>query len=289
MNDSTLPDSLPRVERPTLYDPSSPAAQITIEDLFGNRFRGAVVQIDYELRTRSPRQMYKRDFVYLSRLLHSLDTYREIPIIDQTYLDDKEASVTKKIDAVKKLIGNKLREANALIAANAQKAYAIAHAKAIVCRAPIVSPYAREYMEILVDADKLYSQLDAAYMLGLITRPDKGRIESMVRQAIRSIAQVVRQARVESVKHLASLRGAAQDAGTAEAIKAIAGTDAATLAHEGAVDADVLGSVSSEAGLAAIAAGASPLPHANEIEAGTGHGAPGQAKGDAVPEPAEAT
>ena len=79
-----------RPAAPTYFDPHKPEAQVGVTQLFGAGFRDGVVEIDYMLCTRTPRQMYRRDFVYISRLLYSLERYRTIRSADVARLDECE-------------------------------------------------------------------------------------------------------------------------------------------------------------------------------------------------------
>lgn len=261
MSESTLSSTVERPARPQFFDPAKPDVQVSVTELFGPNFRDGVVEIDYELRTRTPKQLYKRDFAYLSRLLYSMERYRTIHIVDEAKLDEGEARVIKKLDAVRKLISSNLREATALIEANAHVAHSISYPRAMRYRAPIISPYAREYMEILSDADSLYAKIEVSFLLGLIERTKRRDVEALTRKAIRTISDVVRQVRVETVKYMDSLRSKADDAETREQITAMTQVDAATLAAEAKSDGEVIGSVSSEHDIDAIAGSAQPLPN----------------------------
>jgi hypothetical protein len=260
VSEPSLPTVPERPAQPTYFDPNQPDVQVNVKELFGPNFKDGVVEVDYLLCTRTPKSMYRRDFVYLSRLLYSMERYRAISIVDEGKLDAAEALVIRKLDSVRQLISKNLREAKALISANAHQAHSISYPRAMRYRAPIVSPYAREYMEILRDADEVYSQLEVAFLLGLIERVKRRGTEALMRKSIRAISAVVRQVRIETVKYMDSLRTKTQDMATRDEIAQITQQDAATLAHEGKSDTEVLGSVSGESDLTAIAGSATPLP-----------------------------
>lgn len=250
-----------RPAAPTYFDPHKPEAQVGVTQLFGAGFRDGVVEIDYMLCTRTPRQMYRRDFVYISRLLYSLERYRTIRSADVARLDECEQKVVRKLDSVRQLVARTLREANALIAANVQPAHHITYPRAMRYRAPIISPYAREYMEVLTDADRAYAQIEVAFLLGLIDRHKRREIEVFMRKAIRAISAVVRQVRVEAVRYVDSLRSKTDDAADRSQIEQMAQQDAATLTHEAQADSELLSSPSAEHDLAVIAGDAQPLPY----------------------------
>ena len=260
MSDTTLAAAPERPAAPTYFDPHKPESQVSVTELFGAGFRDGVVEIDYMLCTRTPRQMYRRDFVYISRLLYSLERYRTIRSADAARFDEFEQKVVRKLDGVRQLIGRTLREANALIAANVQPAHHITYPRAMRYRAPIISPYAREYMEVLSDADRAYAQIEVAFLLGLIDRHKRREIETLMRKSIRAISAVVRQVRVDAVRYLDSLRSKADDAGDRSQIAQMVQQDAATLTREAQADAELQSSPSVEHDLVVIAGDALPLP-----------------------------
>jgi hypothetical protein len=243
---------LERPARPTFHDPSKPDVRVTVTELFGPNFRDGVVEIDYLLCTRGMKQMYRRDFIYLSRLLYALDRYRTISLVDQTKLDAVEQLVVRKLDNVRKLIAKHLKQAAALIEANEQKAHAISYPRSMRYRAPIISPYAREYMEVLSQADAVYAKLEISFLLGLIDRHTRSVTELEMRQAIRTINKTVRQMRVEMAKYVSSLRAGA-DQETRKEIEDITHAEALSLQSEAKADSDVLGSVSTESDLNKLA------------------------------------
>lgn len=264
MSDTPLEAAPQRPAAPAYFNPHQPDAQVGVTQLFGSGFRDGVVEIDYMLCTRTPRQMYRRDFVYISRLLYSLERYRTIRSADMARLDECEQKVVRKLDGVRQLVARTLREANALIAANVQPAHHITYPRAMRYRAPIISPYAREYMEVLTDADRAYAQIEVAFLLGLIDRHKRREIEVLMRKAIRAISAVVRQVRVEAVRYVDSLRSKADDAADRSQIAEMAQQDAATLTHEAQADSELLSSPSAERELEAIAGDAQPLPYPAE-------------------------
>lgn len=247
---------LPELEapaRPTYFDPQAPDHQVTVTDLFGPHFRDGVVELDYLLRTQNMKQLYKRDFVYISRMLYSVERYRKVSIVDQTKIDASEAIVTRKIDSVRKLLNSQLKQATALIEANAQVAHRISYPRAERYRAPLISPYAREFMELLVTCDEAASKLEAAYLLGLIEREKRSAVLMQMRKAIRTIAPTARQIRVELAKYMRRLLTEAKGE-ERSSIEGMISQEAQSLTVEGQNDSEVLGSVSEERALQALAA-----------------------------------
>jgi hypothetical protein len=253
-------------QRPNVFNPSQPAEKIDLVDLFGKQFQGAVIELDFELSARTPRQLFQRDFVYVSRLFYNLDRYRDIKGVDQTLLDTEEEKVAKKLDAVKQLVTKNVRELDALLAANSHDNARVTNAKTVLYRAPIISPFAREYVEVLQKANGAFVQADVAFLFGLIDRKQKQHIDKTVRQAIRAISQVVRQARAAALAHLKALNGQAADEATRQVISQIASDEASTLLKEGEHDAELLGSITMERTINELAGSGQALPAPDEIQ-----------------------
>lgn len=243
----------------TFHDPSSPDVQVSVYDLFGPGFRDGVLEMDYMLRTKVPKSMYRRDFVYLSRLLHAMDRYRGIRSADPVRLDEQETKVAHKLDNVSKLIKKRAKEGQALLEVHKTEAATITYPRAARYRAPIISPYAREFMEILTAADSVFADLEMLFLLGAIDRKQRGVIEFEVRRACRAISAVVRQVRVETLKYIEGLKHQANEAEQQE-ITEIASTEAATLKQEGSMDMETTTEISYQATLERIAGDAVPLP-----------------------------
>ena len=253
-------------QRPNVFDPSRPAEKIDVVDLFGKAFQGSFIELDIELSARTPRQLFQRDFLYISRLFNSLERYRDIKGVDQAMLDTEEEKVAKKLDAVKQLVAKNVRELGALLTANQHHNAKVTNAKTVLYRAPIISPYAREYVEVLQDANEAFVQAEVAFLFGVIDRKQKQSIDKTVRQAIRAISSVVRQARAAALAHLKSVNGQASDEATRKQISQIASDDASTLLAEGERDSELLGSITMEKTITEMAVTGQALPAPDEIQ-----------------------
>lgn len=243
MTDTTH-DAATGSNRPTFANPSAPHEALSARDLFGKNFNGAIVELDYKLRARTSKSFFRRDFIYLSRLLYALETYRNIRSIDEAKLDRSEEIVQNKLDAVQTLVKGKQRECAVIREQNAQAFAQAIYPREMTFRAPITSPTAKEYMDVLVAADAMYAELEVCYLLSLIDRKAKTSIEQLVRKAIRSISQTVQQQRAEMAKYVASLRDATTDAESLEVIKSVGGAEAAGVLSDADTDQDTAGSVS---------------------------------------------
>lgn len=254
MTESNVPLTASRTsEQATFESPLNLDQHLTVLDLFGPRFRGGVIELSYRLQTSKMKQFYRRDFIHVSRMMYSVDLYREIRGVDVAKLDAAEQGIADKLDAVRKLLERGAREAIAAIRANSHEGTPIAYGRPITYRAPIISPYAREFMEILVLADDVFSKQDTCHLLGLMTSKQKGGYQATFKKAIRSISGFVRATRIDLLKHIRGLRAQQLDAETEDLIQSAVSSEAAQLVDEGRSDAELLQSPSQESDVARIA------------------------------------
>lgn len=211
--------------------------------------------LQYEMQTPRIKQFYRRDFVYLSQLLYALNTYREIRGVEPAKIDAAEMNVGKKLDAVMALMKRTVNEAETAIRMNNHEGTPIDFAYPVCYKAPIISPYAREYLEVLVAADDAFKMVNKAWLLGLIDPKQRSQKEFTLRKAIRAIAEVVRLQRIEMAKHVRSIRAQADEI-TRNEIDAVTSQEAANLLRQGQDDAETLTTVSAESDLKAMADGA---------------------------------
>lgn len=237
----------------TFENPLNLDQHLTVLDLFGPRFQGGVIELSYRLQTSRMKQFYRRDFIHVSRMMYAVDLYRRIFGVDVAKLDAAEVGIARKLDAVRQLLERGAKEAQAAIRANGHESTTIAYGRPITYRAPIISPYAREFMEILVQADDVYAKQDSCHLLGLMDSKDKFRSEANFRKAIRSISGFVRATRIDLLKHIRNIRSQSTDTETEELIQAAMQNEATQLVDEGKTDAEILQSPSQESDVARIA------------------------------------
>src|SRR5262249_25036952 len=161
------------------------------------KFKGGVITMKFVLQTQRMKQFYRRDFVYLSQMLYAIEMYRGIRGVAMAKLEHVEQAIAKKLDAVRKLFVQASKEAAALINANGHGDTQIAYPTPVQYRTPIISPFAREYMEILKLADDAFARLHTCHLLGLVDTKRKFGTEANYRKAVRAISEVVRLSRIE--------------------------------------------------------------------------------------------
>lgn len=236
----------------TLQNPRNQQERLTPAEMFGERFDGGVLEMTFRLNTDRMKQFYRRDFVHLSRLFYAVDQYRAIWQLDQSRLDMVEASIAKKVDAIRGLMDRTIQQADALLATNSHTDKAIYFAQPIEYVAPIISPFAREFMELLVRADDALAKVRTCHLLGLVTSRQKVDIESTCRKAVRSLAPMVRHRRIDLAKYARAVRDEA-DPDARKLIDAAVGNEIASLYRQGNEEPDAKGTVSVERDLERVA------------------------------------
>jgi hypothetical protein len=178
----------------------------------GRRFRGASLKLEFELRTTVARQVFQRDFVYVSRQLHALEASRRVQGIDRQLLRGALAAIAQRADAARTLLLLRASEARALIAYHAHGQADVAFARPTRLQATIVSPHARDFLDILAQADDALSQLEKAWLLGLLEPPTKARHAVECRRELMAYKETVRHQRHVVGTHVREVNAARRQA-----------------------------------------------------------------------------
>ena len=180
----------------TECDPASPdAPQRPARDAelwsLAKRAQGAALRIDFELRTLLVRQVFRRDFVYISRLLHALQTSRRVQGLDRRCLDEALATLQRRSDDVQTLLEDMRARLQAVIAAHAPTEAQIEFARPARFQATVVSPTAHRYLALLIQADDTLAHLEMAWLLGLVEPADRTALTSDCRRALSGFKDLV--------------------------------------------------------------------------------------------------
>ena len=152
--------------------------------LLARRTQGAALRLDFELRTALVRQVFRRDFVYVSRQLHGLETSRRVQGLDRAALNDALAALQRRADEVQALLERIAAELQQAIAARGPANARIAFARPTRFQATIVSPAARRFLALLTLADETLARLEMAWLLGLVDPATRTALASDCRRAL---------------------------------------------------------------------------------------------------------
>ena len=161
----------------------------------GRRFRGATLRLGFELRTAIARQIFHRDFVYVSQQLHALEASRRVQGLDRQVLRDALATVARRGDATRTQLLLCASNARALIAAHGHAQADVEFERPAQLQATIVSPHARDFLDLLGQADDALTQVEKAWLLGLLEPTERARQASDCRRVLHGFKETVRQQR----------------------------------------------------------------------------------------------
>ena len=161
----------------------------------GQPFHGAALQFEFDLATSLPRQIFRRDFVYLSRQLYALELSRRVTGLDRALLNAALAAVTRQMNTVGAMLRHCHERSRALSEAHGYANTVIEFKPRTAIRATLVSRYTRDFIGVLQQADAAMIELEKAWMLGLVSLSERDYRQKHCRHALRSIKEVVRQQR----------------------------------------------------------------------------------------------
>ncbi len=159
--------------------------------MLARRAQGAALRIDFELRSVLVRQVFRRDFVYISRLLYALQASRRVQGLDRRCLDEALATLQRRSDDVQTLLEDMRARLQAAIAAHAPAEAQIEFARPARFQATVVSPTAHRYLALLIQADDTLAHLEMAWLLGLVEPADRTTLTSDCRRALSGFKDLV--------------------------------------------------------------------------------------------------
>jgi hypothetical protein len=152
--------------------------------LLARHAQGATLSLDFELRTAMARQVFRRDFVYVSRQLHALEGSRRVQGLDRARLNDALATLRQRADAIGAFMAQRGGELQAVIAARGPAGAHLAFARPARFQATIVSPGAHRFLGLLMQADETLAVLEMAWLLGLVEAATRATLVSDCRRAL---------------------------------------------------------------------------------------------------------
>ena len=180
-------------------DCTAPDPQLAPRDaelwLLARRTQGAALRLAFELRTALVRQIFRRDFVYVSRQLHGLEASRRVQGLDRACLNDALAALQHRADDVQALFQRIATDLDAAIAARGPASASIAFARPAHFQATIVSPSAHRYLTLLTQADETLAHLEMAWLLGLVEAANRTALVSDCRRALHGFKDLACQRR----------------------------------------------------------------------------------------------
>ncbi len=221
---------------------------MSLKDLFGKKFDGAVITREFELINKPVQNFVRRDFIFLSRCFYLGTVLGENKSVDASRMAALDAELLAIFNSVQELVRKRLKEVSAILHQNGADKQEVHTARPMLYRVPIIHPRAYEFLNLLREVDSLHSQREHAWLLGHINPQQRSENFRETMKAVRKIGYVTRMNRIAMWK---MLQRAAEEAGgeEGEALRQLASEQAQTLVAERKVDPELAGSVSSEAAL----------------------------------------
>jgi hypothetical protein len=204
--------ALPSIAASVPGDP--PQAALRDAELRGlaRRAKVATLRLDFELRTALVRQVFRRDFVYVSKMLHGLEASRRVQGLDRAGLDGALAALQRRADDADSMFQGLLANLQAAIERRAPANARIAFARPGRFQATLVGPTAHRYLTLLLQADETLAALEMAWLLGLVDPASRTALASDCRRALHGFKELAsdrRQAVGEQVREANARRRAA--------------------------------------------------------------------------------
>jgi hypothetical protein len=181
---ATVADDHPQAAEPAFAAEPQQAPRDIELWLLARRAQGAALRLDFELRTALARQVFRRDFVYVSRQLHALEASRRVQGLDRTRLNDALATLRERADSIHAFMAQRTAELQASIEAQGPAGARIAFARPARFQASIVSPGAHRFLSLLMQADETLARLEMAWLLGLVEPANRTALVSDCRRAL---------------------------------------------------------------------------------------------------------
>jgi len=197
-------ESREHVELPLHMPDDPPLRPLRDADLWllARRARGATLHVDLELRTALVRQVFRRDFVYVSRLLHALEASRRVQGLDRARLADALAALQRRADDVQALLRGLQADLEARVAARAPSGAQITFARPARFLAMVVSPAAQRYLALLMHADTTLAQLERAWLLGVVDPATRTALTADCRRALHGYKDLASDRRADIGDHV---------------------------------------------------------------------------------------
>jgi hypothetical protein len=169
----------------------------------GRRFRGATIQIQFELRTTAVRQVFRRDFVYVSQQAHALESSRRVQGIDRLRLADALRAVERRAETIRATLDDAIVQARQLVRrGGGELPPDIRFTRAAALQATIVSPYARLFVDLMRLCDDAISLLEGAWLMGALDSGERAVLINECRRVLVSYKETVREQRHAIGEHV---------------------------------------------------------------------------------------
>lgn len=164
-----------------------PGCQITLADVFGERFAGAALQREVLLHTEDMRKVLRRDYFHLCRMFNSIARTRGYPGVDPAAINRVERGVADSLRAARATIAARRAELAHRFDQHPGASVDVSHAKATRFQAPVASPYAMQFLDALVAADECIALSGAAWLQALVSPQEHHGLRRQLRRELAAV------------------------------------------------------------------------------------------------------
>ncbi|MBI2770576.1 MAG: hypothetical protein HYX47_13200 [Burkholderiales bacterium] len=180
----------------------SETERFSLTDVFGPNFEGAAIMRPIRLESEEVRRLIRRDYLYLARMFHTLTRAREYRGVDHPSLNKIEEAIEEKVKHVRELLVTRTLDLAKRFNQKPDAVVDVIHARPTSYEAPVASPHANSYLDLLLEADMFFTRAKAAWLQNLTKPQDHhGRMRE-IKKALYAIKIDVTQARTACFKML---------------------------------------------------------------------------------------
>jgi hypothetical protein len=189
----------------------------------GRRFRGATMEVEVELCTATVRQVFRRDFAYVSRQAHALESSRRVQGIDRRRLTEALLAIEGQGEAIRISLKDLAVQAHERMARMGGRPPDLQAPRVATLQATIVSPCAHLFLDLMRLADDAVLLLEGAWLMGTLNSAERAALINECRRALIGFKETVRQQRHSIGEHVRAVneeRRLARGRGPSPAVQA---------------------------------------------------------------------
>lgn len=204
-------DKNPAPSADELYDLRVAAFEKVFGEKYLDRFTDPIHFLNVEFETYKMHKFYQQTFGFVSRNIFAEYVYRRRAKYNRELLVHYSNLMSKKLDAVQAQITKFTSQIDAVIANNGGDLDGIGYVKQRHEYVPVIHAQARQYLDLLLQADRLVTKVAAATLQGLIDADAKTNIEFKIILTFRAIHNMIRSETVTLRKEALRVRHLMRD------------------------------------------------------------------------------
>ena len=170
--------------------------------------RGGVVTLPWSLRTGAVRRCYRRDYPAVNRWLAGLERTRHFRTVSAERCDAATRAITDQVTLARGLFDEAVRRHDGEVAAAGFADVPFHDPGALTVAAPVETPLAHVYLQMLTAADDAFASVERAWLLGLVDHRSRRQAANLLHKALNAVTAQVREEYGAMARWLTSAPGA---------------------------------------------------------------------------------